>query len=88
MRFLLCLVLLAGCHNPNGGNDKYHKLCKMDKYPNLEKYTIRYNVDMKQCPKNIPWQQFLYDYSESHGPIFNPNERKEYLKWKKLQTTN
>ena len=70
MRFLLCLVLLVGCQG------------KPLRYTALESYVIRYSVDMEQCPKDTPWQDYIHDYSESHGPIFNPEEKKEYAKFR------
>jgi hypothetical protein len=71
VKILLCLsFLLIGCAN------------NKPEYPILHRYSIRYSVDLKQCPKDINWQDYLYNYSESHGPIFNPDEKKEYAKFR------
>lgn len=75
MKIFLCFILLFCCFGCEKNKDS--------ECPVLKRYSIRYSVDIaKGCPKDVAWQDFLYDYSISHGPIFNPEEKKEYTKFR------
>lgn len=80
MRFLLCLVLLAGCMQHNSESYQVDS-----KYRYLRAYIVRYNVDMTKCTDEKHWQDWLKNYSDTHGPMFNTEELKEYRKYYKEQ---
>jgi hypothetical protein len=86
---LVFLVVLLGCSSAVKPHKSWEDQPRDEKgqwISELTDYARKQNITHEiATAAGVPFEQYVYDYSVSHGPALNKKERADYDAWKAFQ---